>query len=94
MKQYERFLEKVKEQNPDEFPELGDILLRYRQLDAKQTELHNKQKDYTEQYEKMSNEFLKFQSRMKEEQTLINNRISEYQKKLELVEKEKNNLMA
>ena len=35
MKKYERFLEIVKEQNSDEFPELGEILLRYRQLDAK-----------------------------------------------------------
>jgi hypothetical protein len=30
MKKYEKFLEIVKEQNPDEFSELGDILSRYR----------------------------------------------------------------
>ncbi len=94
MKKYERFLEIVKEQNPDEFQELGDILSRYRQLDAKQTELHNKQRDYTDQFEKINNELVKFQSKMKEEQTVINNRISGHQKDLERVEKEKNNLLA
>ena len=30
MKIYEEFLEKVKEANPDEFPELVDILSRYK----------------------------------------------------------------
>ncbi len=94
MKKYERFLEIVKEQNPDEFSELGDILSRYRQLDAKQSELHNKQRDYTDQFEKINNELVKFQSKMKEEQTVINNRISGHQKDLERVEKEKNNLLA
>ena len=44
MKQYEKFLEKVKEANPDEFAELIDILSRYKQLVAKNEELKNKQK--------------------------------------------------
>lgn len=35
MRKYEEFLENVKQKNPDEFSELGDILSRYRQLDAK-----------------------------------------------------------
>lgn len=35
MKKYEEFLERVKEANPDEFPELIDILSRYKQLKQK-----------------------------------------------------------
>lgn len=42
MKKYEEFLEKVKEKNPDEFNDLGDIILRYSLLVKKQTELKDK----------------------------------------------------
>jgi len=39
MKKFEKFLEKVKDANPDEFAELNDILSRYKQLVAKNEEL-------------------------------------------------------
>lgn len=39
MKKFEKFLEKVKDANPDEFSELIDILSRYKQLVAKNDEL-------------------------------------------------------
>ena len=42
MKKFEKFLKKVKDANPDEFPELIDILSRHKQLIAKNQELKRK----------------------------------------------------
>ena len=42
MRKFEKFLEKVKDANPDEFQELIDIHSRYAQLEAKNEELKKK----------------------------------------------------
>ena len=42
MRKFEKFLEKVKDANPDEFQELIDIHSRYKQLVAKNEELKQK----------------------------------------------------
>lgn len=51
MKKFEKFLEKVKDANPDEFSELIDILSRYKQLVAKNDELKMKQKKYADEHD-------------------------------------------
>ena len=51
MKKFEKFLEKVKDANPDEFSELIDILSRYKQLVAKNEELKLKQKKYADEHD-------------------------------------------
>ena len=42
MRIYERFMDEVREANQDEFPELNDIVLRYKQLKQKSNELEQK----------------------------------------------------
>ena len=49
MKKFEVFLERVKEQNPDEFSELADILSRYQTLKDSNERLQENQKFFTEQ---------------------------------------------
>lgn len=49
MKKFETFLEKVKEQNPDEFQELPDILSRYQTLKTSNEKLQENQKKYMEE---------------------------------------------
>ena len=46
MKKYDEFLEKVKDNNQDEFGELQDILSREEQLSKKNIELQDTQKMY------------------------------------------------
>jgi hypothetical protein len=78
MKQYEQFLEKVKDSNPDEFSELIDILSRYKQLVSKNDELKLKQKEYADEHDHISHELSTFEKTMEMEQTLINNRMSKH----------------
>mmetsp|Transcript_15782 Transcript_15782/g.24296 ORF Transcript_15782/g.24296 Transcript_15782/m.24296 type:complete len:126 (+) Transcript_15782:253-630(+) len=76
MKKFEKFLEKVKDANPDEFSELIDILSRYKQLVAKNEELKFKQKEYTDEHEDISRQLSQFENKMEMKQTLINNDMS------------------
>ena len=76
MKKFEKFLEKVKDANPDEFSELIDILSRYKQLVAKNEELKLKQKKYADEHDNISSELSLFENQMEMKQTLINNRMS------------------
>ncbi len=76
MKKFEKFLEKVKDANPDEFSELIDILSRYKQLVAKNEELKSKQKKYTDEHEEISRQLSQFENIMEMKQTLINNDMS------------------
>lgn len=41
MKKYDVYLETVKDNNPDEFTELQDIVSRHTQLETKNKELHD-----------------------------------------------------
>lgn len=94
MKKFEKFLEKVKDANPDEFSELIDILSRYKQLVAKNEELKLKQKTYSDELDEISTELSLFENQMEMKQTLINNRMSKQQEQLEAVDKEKSQLLA
>ena len=94
MKKFEKFLEKVKDANPDEFSELIDILSRYKQLVAKNEELKLKQKKYADEHDQISTELSLFENQMEMKQTLINNRMSKQQEQLEAVDKEKSQLLA
>ena len=73
MKKFEKFLEKVKDTNPDEFSELIDILSRHKQLVAKNEELKAKQKEYSDHHEKISTELGIYENEMKKAQLLLNN---------------------
>jgi hypothetical protein len=49
MKKFEMFLERVKENNPDEFQELHDILSRYQTLKASNERLQENQRKFIEE---------------------------------------------
>ena len=54
MRKFEKFLERVKDANPDEFQALIDIHSRHTQLVEKNRELKAKQKLYAEEHENIS----------------------------------------
>ena len=94
MRKLEKFLEKVKDANPDEFQELIDIHSRYKQLVAKNEELKQKQKQYTDRHEELSRQLAQKENDMSTKQTLINNKMSKQQERLELIDKVKSALLA
>jgi len=94
MKKFEKFLEKVKDANPDEFPELIDILSRHKQLIAKNQELKRKQKEYADEHEKISRQLTQYETQMEMKKTLINNKMSKQKEQLEQIDKEKSVLLA
>ena len=49
MQNFETFLERVKEQHPDEFQELNDILSRYQTLKAANKKLRTQQESLTKE---------------------------------------------
>ena len=94
IKKFEKFLERVKDANPDEFSELIDILSRYKQLVAKNDELKLKQKKYADEHDLISTQLSNFENEMEVKQTLINNRMSKLQEELEKEDKQKSQLLA
>lgn len=42
---YQKFLEKVREENSDEYSEINDVLSRYKVLISSRTELEKRRKD-------------------------------------------------
>lgn len=68
MRTYDNFMEKVKEANPDEFPELNDIVARYYQLKDKATELENQTKEYENETEMYTAKMLEKEKEAKQEQ--------------------------
>jgi DNA repair exonuclease SbcCD ATPase subunit len=94
MKKYETFLERVKDQNPDEIGEIQDILSRYKQLSNKNQELHRSQDGQTSLLDKMSKDLASHVKDMQTEKFLIDNHISDQQREIEKVDSEKSNLLA
>jgi protein-disulfide isomerase len=94
MAKYEEFLEQVREKNPDEFVELIDILSRHKQLTNKNEELKAKQREYADELDKITRELTEFENKMAVHQTVINNNMSKQQDFLEIIDKEKSQLLA
>ena len=61
MRMYEEYLEKVRDANPDEYPELNDILARHKQLTDKKRELEQASQDHTDKYEEINAALIKFE---------------------------------
>jgi chromosome segregation ATPase len=94
MKKYDDFLERVKDNNQDEFAELQDILSRYKQLQGKNEELHETQDTYTTTLDHKTKELTQFRKDMETQMITINNRMSQQMGKLEHIEKQKQELLA
>lgn len=94
MKQFETFLDKVKDQNQDEFSELADILGRYQQLSRKNKELHETQDKYTAEIDKKTKDLTAYIKEMETKKITINNNMTQQQIRLEKVDNQKSNLLA
>ena len=64
MKKFENFLDRVREENQDEFSELQDILSRYAQLATKNKELLSVQENYQKQLDEKTKGVIDFKKNM------------------------------
>ena len=55
MQKFETFLEKVRDQHPDEFQELNDILSRYQTLKSSNLKLQKEQDKLNKELEQFTN---------------------------------------
>ena len=94
MRKFEQFLEKVKEQNSDEFQELNDILSRYYTLKGSNDKLQTTQKQFTDQLDNLNKYIAQFTKDMGSDKMSLNNRIAVQQQSLEQIEDLKGRLMA
>ena len=94
MEQFERFLQEVKNQNPDEFQELNDILSRYQTLKSSNDKLQEANNLMTRELDKMNKQIAQYTKDMGSEKMTLNNRIAVQQQSLEELEDQKGRLMA
>ena len=83
MSKYESYLEKVRDQNNDEYQELGDILARYWTLKNSNTNLQNQLSRLETSLESLKNEILLYEKEKNAEIMGINNDIANLQTKFE-----------
>lgn len=93
MKQFEEFLEKVKERN-DEFTELKEILLRYNTLNESNLSLRKIQKDIQGDLDKVNENMTLIQKTKDTEIMSLNNEIAKQTKHLEKIDDKKSKLQA
>ena len=79
MKEYESFLEDVKEKNQDEYSELSDIRSRHMTLDESNKKLKLKQKEISNQFETVKTELNQFSNNTNIEIMSLNNQITNKQ---------------
>jgi chromosome segregation ATPase len=93
MKKYEIFLEKVKDDNQDEFSELLDIVSRYKQLSNNCKELQETEEKFLKDLEQRNQDVATYLKDAETEKITINNRMGTQQADLEKVDQEKNDLL-
>ena len=76
MKKFEMFLERVKENNPDEFQELHDILSRYQTLKASNERLQENQRKFTEEVDMLNKQIANYTKEMNTQKMTLNNKIA------------------
>ena len=94
MKKFEMFLERVKENNPDEFQELHDILSRYQTLKASNERLQENQRKFIEEVDHLNKQIAVYTKEMNTMKMTLNNKIATKQQRLEKIEDLKGRLMA
>jgi hypothetical protein len=92
MKQYEEFLERVKELNSDDFSELKEILLRYNTLKESHETLKKTQKTTQSELDLVNTKMIAKQKEKNTQIMSLNNEIATQQKKFELIEDKKSKL--
>lgn len=84
----------MKEQNPDEFYELHDIVSRYETLKKSNDHLLAEQRKTTETLDNINKDIAKFTKDKNTEKMTLNNKIATKQQRLEKIEDKKSKLMA
>jgi chromosome segregation ATPase len=92
MRKYEDFLERVKERNPDDFPDISDILGRYTTLKDSSEKLNKKKHQLEEEQTVVKRERDLYEKTNKEEMMELNIEISVLQKQIEEIEVERSEL--
>ena len=85
MRKYEEFLEKVRNSYPDEFPELADILTRYKTLSSSNSKLKKEQKKIDKGVEDYRDRIADYEKQKVNQIMTLNNEIALLQKKLEVI---------
>ena len=93
LKTYQDFLEKVKTDNPDEFNELPDILLRHETLELTNNNLKTELKASQLRMESLITDIEQFQKSMTDRILNTSNRVAQAKDALERAEEEKEQLM-
>jgi chromosome segregation ATPase len=86
MKKYEDFLEKVKEKNPDDFPDISDIHGRYTTLKNSHEDLTNKRTRLEEEHQEIKRRRDQYEKERKDELMELNIDIAVLQKDIEEVD--------
>ena len=94
MMKFEAFLQRVRDQNPDEFTELNDILARYYTLKASNERLQENQKRFVEELDSLNRQIADYTKNMNTLKMTLNNKIATKQQRLEKIEDTKSRLMA
>ena len=85
MKKYEDLLERVKNEYPDEFPELNDILNRYNTLYESNTRLKDQQTSMEKDLNSTRLQKTDYDKQKTNEILSLNNKIAIFQKNLEVL---------
>ena len=94
MKKFESYLEEVKENNPDEFSELTEILSRYDTLKTSNDKLHENHKDRIEEIDTLTRKIMNEKKMMTIEKMTIYNQIAKQTQRLEEIEDKKSKILA
>ena len=92
MRKYESYLDKVKDENPDEYQELADILARYKTLQTSNLNLSKNLGSLEKNLDQLKNSLNKYEKDMKTDIMQLNNDIANLQQQFEQIEDKKNRL--
>lgn len=85
---YQRYLETVQEVMPEDYPEVGDLLNRYKTLKDANTDLKERLQTYEDSNESKRAEYVHYTKEQTNEILNFNNEIASMQKRLETAESE------
>ena len=94
MQKFETFLEKVKEQHPDEFQELNDILARYKTLSDSNIKLQSQKNRLNTELDHYVQKYQLLRDKGTTDKIKLNNEISQKQQQLEKLEDTKSRQVA
>ncbi len=93
LKKCEDFLLKVVSEHPDQYQDINDLLQRYKNLQSSISMLEDRAQSIEEDYEKIKNEYSKIEKEKINEILLLNIEISSLQKKLEVMDSHKKEII-